>query len=84
MTSIIRVESKKKLKEMIKSNRAADIYVEDPSLFAGSNSGYLVEVLQKAGRSGITASNRPTITGVGKREWYAAIKVNTKGKIVVS
>ncbi len=61
MPCIVQYSTKKAFKQAVKDNPKS-VYVADPSIFAGSTSGFLPEVLKT--KESITVTNHP-IKGVG-------------------
>jgi hypothetical protein len=75
MTLIVDYETKKALKEAVKSE-PEKVWITAPGLHKGSEQGYLPSVLEK--HALLTVTNMP------KRSFFANIKRNKKGIIVVT
>lgn len=82
MTGIIHgVNTKKELKERVKSGYIGNIGIEDPSIvnsWFSSLRDWIESV--KAGK----LPNNFVITNHPKRSWFATLKINTDGKLIVS
>lgn len=68
-------KTKKSFKEAVLKN-AKEVFIFDPSVFGNAVSGSVEHVLNKLGS--FTVTNHP------KRSWFASVKRNAKGDIVVS
>lgn len=78
MTHIVsptKYKSKKAFKEAVKNNPDS-VVLDDPSVFGNAISGSVTYIMSQT--DNITVTNHP------KRSWFAAIKLNKKGSIVVS
>lgn len=64
MPHIVNYQTKKAFKEAVLANPSM-VWCEDPSIFSGSYSGFVVDVLRVKGE--FTVTNHP------KRSWFARV-----------